>query len=57
MSSDLRPVGDSWLPDIGQELLVIRKSPAGDAGLQEVISRKILVLEGQVMLPLDFASR
>jgi hypothetical protein len=50
-------VDGSWLPDIGQELLVKRKRPAGDAGMQEASSRKILVLDEQVMLPLDFASQ
>jgi hypothetical protein len=46
MSSNLRPVDTSLLPDIGLELLLKRKRPAADAGMQEVSSRKVLVLDG-----------
>jgi hypothetical protein len=57
MFSNLRPVDGIWLPDIGQELVVKLKRSAGDADVQEASSRKFLVLDGQVMLLLDFTSR
>jgi len=46
MSSNLGPVDGSLLPDIGLELLLKRKRPAADTGMQEVSSRKILVFDG-----------
>ena len=57
MSSNLRPVDGGWLQNIGQELLVKRERPAGDAEVQEASSRKILVLDGRVKLPLNCTSR